>query len=110
MYNHSVMHTVLHIGEIGNIDIDVDPVIEINREAMLFVHLFDTNNSLYTSSANITLISSENETDVSYFESAPRKILYHLLYQYAGNYTIEVIVKNEVSMMNKSVTIEVVCK
>lgn len=100
----------MYTGKIGQIDIDVNPVIEVNREAKLFVHLFDTDNSVYSGTVNITFTSSDDKTDVSYFESAPHRIPYHLLYQYANTYTVQIIAMNEVSVMNKSISIEVVCK
>ena len=103
-------HPYIYTGKIGSIDIVVDPVIEVNREAMLFVHLSDTNKAVYSGSLNITFALSNNNSDVSYFESAPHKISHHLLYQYAGTYTVQVIAENEVSILNKSISVEVVCK
>ena len=100
----------IHTGIIGSIDIDIDPVIEINKEAMLFVHLYDTHNSTYSESLNITFTLSINKSDVSNFESAPHRISHTMLYQHTDTYTVQVIAKNEVSMINKSVRIEVVCK
>lgn len=85
-------------------------MIEISRGATLLVHLFDTHSSPYSGSVNITIIPSNNKTDVLYFESAPRRISYPLFYQYPDTYTVQIIAKNEVSMMNKSISIEVVCK
>ena len=108
-----VMHlsyNIIHTGKIGSIDIDIDPVIEVNKEAMLFVHLYDTHNSTYSGSLNITFTLSINKSDVSNFESAPHRISHTMLYQHADTYTVQVIAKNEVSMINKSVHIEVVCK
>ena len=119
MYNDTLLHnstnckvvlSLLVTGVIGSIDIDIDPVIEINKEAMLFVHLYDTHNSTYSGSLNITFRLSNDKSDVSYFESAPQRIFHHLLYQYPGAYTVQVIATNEVSMKNKSVSVDVVCK
>ena len=61
-------------------------------------------------SVNITLTSSKDKPDVKYYERAPHRILYHLVYQYADTYTMQVIAMNEVSVMNTSVSVEVVCK
>ena len=88
----------------------MDPVIEINREAKLSVRLFDTDGSTYSESVNITLTSSKNKTDVKYYERAPHGIPYHLVYPYADTYTVQVIAMNEVSVMDTSVSVEVVCK
>ena len=106
---HNILY-ILYTGKIGRIDITVDQVIEVNREAMLYVHLFDTNNITYSESINITFITSKNNTDVSYYERAIRKTPYRLLYKYPDSYTVQVMAMNEVSMMNKSVSVEVVCK
>jgi len=100
----------IYAGKIGNIVVDIEPVIEINQEAMLLIHLFDTHNSSYSGSFNITIISSSNKTKVLYYESAPHRISYPLRYQYTDNYTVQVIAENEVSKMNKNVSFKVVCK
>ena len=84
-------------------------MVEVNRQATLTLHLFDTHDSLYSGSVNIT-IASNNKMDTLYFESAPQKVLYHLLYQYVDTYKIQVTASNEVSSMNKIIFIKVVCK
>ena len=104
------MLSLIDAGKIGSIDIDIDPVIEINKEAILFIHLYDIHNYTYSGSLNITFTLSNNRSDVSYFESTPHRISHRLLYQYPGSYTVQVIATNEVSMINKSVSVEVVCK
>ena len=104
------MLSLLDTGKIGSIDIDIDPVIEINKEAMLFVHLYDTHNSTYSGSLNVTFTLSNDKSDVSYFGRTPHRISHRLLYQYPGTYTVQVIAINEVSMMSETVSVEVVCK
>lgn len=106
---YSVLH-ILYTGKIGRIDTKVVQVIEVNRETMLYVYLYDTNNSTYSESVNITFTTSKNNTDVSYYERAIRKIPYRLLYKYPDSYTVQIMAMNEVSMMNKNVSVEVVCK
>ena len=85
-------------------------MIEINKEAMLSVRLYDTHQLTYSESINITFVSSKNKTDVSYYERAIRNIPYRLLYKYPDSCTVQVIATNEVSMVNKNVSFKVVCK
>ena len=97
------------IGKIGDIILDHYPVVEVNREVPLTLHVFDTDDSLYSGSVSITVVSN-NRTGSLNFESTPQKVLYHLFYQYVDTYKIQVNVSNGVSSMNKITYVEVVCK
>ena len=84
-------------------------MVEVNREVPLTLHLFNTDDSLYSGSVSITIVSN-NRTDRLYFESFPLKVLYHLFYQYVDTYEVQVTASNEVSSMNSVTYIEAVCK
>ena len=99
----------MFVDKIGDINVDYYPVVEVNRQVVLTLHLFDTDDFLYSGSANITTISN-NRTDKLYFENTPQKVLHHLFYQYTDTYKIQVTASNEVSSVNKVTYVEVVCK
>ena len=84
-------------------------MVEVNRQVALTLHLFDTDDFLYSGSAIITIVSN-NRTNKLYFENTPQKVLHHLFYQYIGTYKVQVTASNEVSSMNKVIYIDVVCK
>ena len=98
-----------HTGRISDIGVEYPAVVEAGREATLVIHLYNTDNNLYTGSVNLT-ITSNGESNMMYFDSAPQKISTHLLYDIVDQYPVHIVADNKVSKATQDIIITVVSK
>jgi len=108
-----------HTGRIGGIETEYPIVVEAGREATLSMHLYNTGreatlsmhlyNTEYNESVTLT-ITSIGEPKMIYFNSAPNKILSHLLFDIVDQYIVHIVADNEVSKITEDIIINVVGK
>ena len=86
---------------------DFPPVIEINQQSVLYIHLTDIYNNTYNGVVDIS-ITSDSQFNMLQFSNSYIKT--NLSYSVGGVYKSKVTARNHVTEISKDFTVDVVRK